>query len=242
MDIGVLSAKYEASGNPGTISDGAGDLGGASYGAFQFNSADDIVTAFLDWVIDNEEEPLRNYAVVLKDLGVYTASFDAKWRELASVDPEGFSKLQSDYAAQMYFVPAAEALMEEYGLVATERSKTLQAVILSRAIHYGAGWVPELFYRGFLYAKEINDPAIMESIETVEQMPDYYLIGGIYDYLYNDASQAYQLASGRWHSPDDWANGSRDVIGGLKNRFASEKLDAYALLEEEYAASAKSEE
>ena len=39
--LGSLSAKYESSGNPGTVS-GGGDYGGVSFGAYQFSSRFDV--------------------------------------------------------------------------------------------------------------------------------------------------------------------------------------------------------
>lgn len=236
MDIGYLSAKYEASGNPGTISGGTGDLGGASYGAYQFNSRDDIVTAFIDWVIENVPEPLRNYGVVLKEQGIYSDDFDDKWREIAGADAEGFLSLQSQYAATMYFEPAAARLLAETGVDIKKRGLTLQAVLMSRAIQYSSYWMPELFNQGVKFAIENYDIA-REGVTCLDDCPDYYVISGIYDYQYADACQAYRTSSGLYHSPGDWSNGSIDVIGGLKNRFNSEKLDAFAMLEEEQKAS-----
>lgn len=231
MDITYLSAKYEASANPGTISGGIGDLGGASYGAFQFNSRDDIVTEFLVWVQNNIEEPLRNYATVLLELGVYSDEFDEKWREIAEIDPQGFLSLQSAYAKTMYFDPAVNRMINKTGVDITKRTQTLQAVLMSRAIQYSSYWMPELFEHGVRFAKENYNG--LEAVTGIDDCPDYYLISGIYDYLHADACNAYRLSSGLYHSPDDWSNGSYDVIGGLKNRFISEKLDAFAMLEEE---------
>lgn len=231
-NIAWLCAKYEANGNPGTISGGNGDLGGASYGAFQFNSRDNIVADFIDWVIDNVEEPLRNYAVVLRDCGICTDAFDDKWREIASIDPDGFFEIQSKYAIALYFEPANNLLVANGITDVTKRTKTLQAVLMSRAIQYSAHWMPDLFQHGFQFAIDNYDD--MGEATCVGDCGDYRLISGIYDYLYEDACNAYQLPSGYYHSPDDWSNGSYDVIGGLKNRFIAEKLDAFAALEKEY--------
>lgn len=240
MDIGYLSAKYEANANPGTISGGTGDLGGASYGAYQFNSRDDIVTDFINWVIDNVPEPLRNYAVVLKNEGIYSEGFDTTWKQIASADREGFLSIQSLYAIQMYFEPAAANLLDETGADIKKRTQALQSVLMSRAIQYSSYWMPELFAHGVKFAKA-NYGDALDDVTGVDDCPDYYLISGIYDYLYQDACNVSQTASGLYHSPDDWSNGSYDVIDGLKNRYISEKLDAVEILNEEYAASTNKE-
>ena len=49
--LGDLSAKYESSGSPATISSGEGDPGGKSYGRYQLASRMGSVRSFLDWAI-----------------------------------------------------------------------------------------------------------------------------------------------------------------------------------------------
>ena len=233
MDITLLSAMHESHAEPGTISSGSGDLGGASYGAFQFNSRDDIVSNFLDWVVNNyPDEALRNYAVVLQQYEIYSDEFNDKWVEIANADHDGFYTLQAAYAKELYFEPAADNVLNKLGVDIRERSETLQAVLMSRAIQYHPRWMPDLFQAGVQYAIE-NYGTRTQGVTSLYNCPDRYVISGIYEFLYDDASKAYETYPGQFHSPEDWANGSSDVIGGLMNRFRDERAEALDMLDQE---------
>lgn len=58
--LGDLSKQYESSGDPANVSSGYGDLGGRSYGMYQFASNMGIVDAFVDWAKE-QPDPLGNY-------------------------------------------------------------------------------------------------------------------------------------------------------------------------------------
>ena len=44
--LGSISQQYESNGDPGRVSSGDGDLGGASYGAYQFAGNMDVPLTF----------------------------------------------------------------------------------------------------------------------------------------------------------------------------------------------------
>ena len=233
IDIARLSAMHESNVNPGAISDGSGDLGGASYGAFQFNSRDDIVSNFLNWVVDNyPDEALRNYAVVLSRYTVYSDAFNEKWVEIANADSEGFYKIQAAYAKALYFEPAVDNIIDKLGVDVRNRSKALQSVLMCRAIQYHPRWMPELFQSGVQYAID-NYGDNVKGVTCLDDCPDRFVISGIYEYLYTDGSRAYQTSTGNYHSPDDWVNGSADVVNSLMNRFKNERAEALDILDQE---------
>ncbi len=62
-----LVLKYEAGGNPATVSTGSGDLGGKSYGRYQFSSTAGVVEKLLlNGCCNYPEDCYANYGRVLK--------------------------------------------------------------------------------------------------------------------------------------------------------------------------------
>ena len=51
-----LVMKYEAGGDPASVSSGSGDLGGRSYGSYQFSSSAGIVDDFVEWLCNYPED------------------------------------------------------------------------------------------------------------------------------------------------------------------------------------------
>ena len=229
--IGWLAGLGESNNDPCAIADAHGDLGGKSYGAFQFNSRDGIVDDFVSWA-KGYQGPLSNYGRVLSESTIGSRSFDNKWQELGTIDKDGFYKLQNDFAVLRYYEPTLEILIKKLGLDLNTRSYAIRQVAMSRSVQYSTYWMPELFTEGFKFAK-YNYPGVQA--ESVNSIADYYLISGIYDFLSYDIHMATEGADGLWHSPKDWANGSREIMDGLQNRFIREKLTAFDILNTEYA-------
>ena len=217
--LGDLSKQYESSGDPAIVSSGCGDLGGRSYGMYQFASNRGVVAAFVAWAED-QPEPLGNYGLALEEnYPINSDEFVEKWRELGNVDPVGFAQLQHDYAKQVYYDQAVTVLLDNFGIDVNSRSEALQQVLWSRAVQYSSGNMLELFSDACKLAEQ-----------EIESINDNDLIYNIYELLIQDGNQAYQKSNGLWHSPDDWLNGSRGIIDGLVNRFYNERNDALAML------------
>lgn len=217
--LGDLSKQYESNGDPANVSSGYGDLGGRSYGMYQFASNMGIVDAFVAWV-QEQPQPLGNYGIVLAESGpVNSDEFIAKWQELGNVDPVGFAELQHSYTKQVYYDSAVYELLTNFGIDVDGRSEALQQVLWSRAVQYSAGNMLELFSNACDLAEQ-----------SIEAISDHDLIYNIYEVLIQDGQNAYEKDNGLWHSPNDWINGSHDVIGGLINRFYNERNDALAML------------
>ncbi len=89
-DLGVLSQNFEAPGSDdaGRVSNDPQDPGGISYGSYQFSTKKKTAAEFVaspqaaHWVGD------------FHGLTPGSASFSAKWREVAARDPVGFKEAQ----------------------------------------------------------------------------------------------------------------------------------------------------
>lgn len=215
MRLGDLSAEYESNGNPGTISTGDGDLGGKSYGCYQFAINAGVPQDFVSWLINHGKEP---FATALAAAPAGSEEFDANWRALADADPDGFADVQHEYTKAMYFDPAVDALAG-VGLYVLSRSEALQQVVWSRSVQYGPGVIAELFQEGAAYVGQ-----------DVAAASDADLIKGVYSFLASEADFEAAACCGFYRSPKRWANGSADVIDGLHTRFINEQAKALAML------------
>ena len=89
--LGSLSAKYETSGRgPGTVSTGAGDPGGVSYGSYQMASKRGVVQSF---VTQSDFRWRSQFA----NLTAGTAAFTAKWKEIAASETAAFQAAQHEF-------------------------------------------------------------------------------------------------------------------------------------------------
>lgn len=79
--IAVLTRKYESNGDPAYISSGVGDVGGVSYGLYQFASKLGIVDAFVDWLKNYPVEALANYGRALATHKVNSNEFKNRWHD-----------------------------------------------------------------------------------------------------------------------------------------------------------------
>lgn len=216
-----LSAKYESNGDPGSVSDGNGDLGGISYGIYQLSSNAGSLSAFVNWLCNYPNPDYANYGKVLVQYEVNSDSFINEWKYLGRTDKGGFTVLQNEYAKAVYFDTAVNKLIQKHDFDVTQKSIALQAVLFSRSVQYSAGNMCELF-----------SDAVLLANGNYATISDYDLIYNIYEYLIQDGNLAYELKNGVWHSPNDWLNGSGEVIDGLINRFKNERDDALAMLGE----------
>lgn len=228
VDKTYLVRKYEAGGDPACVSSGAGDLGGVSYGIYQLASNTGAVNAFREWACDYPDDGLANYGRLLCEFEINSEEFKKMWRAIGENDPEGFAKLQDDYAVSVYYKPAAAALLSEGGYDVETKSGAMQAVLMSRAVQYGAGNMTELYTEAVhtMFNSEQKDYSGWPNLTYVnDKRFDYDLTAAIYDFLISEADHA-AWNGRRLHSPKDWVNGSPDVVAGLRNRFVHEKADA----------------
>lgn len=137
--LGVLSGKYESSGNPGSISTGVGDVvGGKSYGAWQFSANQGTVNSFMKWL--STENPTI-YATLdnarQADAGSYGANFDNAWTTISSTQYDLFYSLQQKYTKVSYYDPVVKKLMNSGSFDSMLNSFAIRNVIWSTAVQFG---------------------------------------------------------------------------------------------------------
>lgn len=147
--LGTLSQRYEA-GSPGTISSGAGDAGGKSYGAYQFSSVWDIPKDFFQWCQDSKNTYYRSIGNRLsnayeQDNNDYGSHFDKTWRALAKENRDGFLQAQRNYVRLSYYDPIVSKVEAQIpGFDMANYSIALRNVFWSRSVQHGATNAAEL--------------------------------------------------------------------------------------------------
>src|ERR1700741_1519608 len=129
--LGELSAKYETGGRgPGTVSTGAGDPGGVSYGSYQMASKMGVPTRFVTqsgfpWLAD------------FQNLKAGTAPFTACWKRIATAETDAFQRAQHAFIKKSHYDLLAAKVLNEDGLDVNTRSRALQDVIWSCSVQHG---------------------------------------------------------------------------------------------------------
>lgn len=221
--VASLARRYESSGDPASISTGTGDLGGVSYGLYQFASAVGVVDDFVAWLQRYSDPSLANYGRVLATHPVNSEEFKDAWRELGTVDPGNFGRLQDEFVMKQYLTPVQRLLVKEK-LHLSHHTSALRAVAFARAIQNGPTGAKNLFV---LAGTRLGYP-------NLSYLDDAYfddqLIGAVYDQLVDECDHV-ELGDDGWlRSPNDLVRGSRSVVNGQRTRFVSERADALALL------------
>ncbi|MEN8906030.1 MAG: M23 family metallopeptidase [Clostridiales bacterium] len=169
-ELGLLSSKYESNGDPGAISDTPGDIGGKSYGAYQFASNMGSLTSFLGWLKDNDNELYNRLMSARKKDGGYGGYFDKEWQEIADMDSTKFLELQHEYTKYVYYDPVVEYFKTK-GFDITIRSRALQNVVWSTAVQHGAGGAKQIIGLQNLNG---SDEEIITGIYTERMKVDIY--------------------------------------------------------------------
>lgn len=232
--IASLARKYESNGDPACVSDGVGDIGGISYGAYQLASNVGAVNSFLAWAKGYQNDLLANYARVLDVYQVNSKQFIDKWQEIGRIDPQGFLELQDAYIASKYYDVSAGKLWDlNYDI--DKHSTAMKAVLFARSVQNGMNGAVELFQEAVKYVEHKNGDG-GRGYPDLSYVDDKYfddvMIEAIYDYLIQECELAVWQGT-RYRSPNDFVNGSGDVVEALKNRFNREKQDALDMLKEE---------
>ena len=155
--VGSVAEKYESGGRgAGTISSGAGDFGGKSYGAHQLSSKSGTLGSFI------KQSP---YAKEFDGLQQGSAEFDTKWKSLAKNDPN-FGKSQHDYIAKTHAAPQMDK-MKALGL--NTDSKAIQEMAFSTGVQYG----PDSGIVGEALKASGKDPSKLSTKEVITIVQDY---------------------------------------------------------------------
>jgi len=201
--LGTLSAKYETGGRgPGTVSTGAGDRGGVSYGSYQMASKLGVATRFVKqdgfpWLSD------------FQNLKAGTAEFTACWKRIAKNETDAFQKAQHDFIKKTHYDLLVAKIISDDGLDVNSRCHALKDVVWSTAVQHGGATT--IVHKALARVKcEKNDPSF-----------DELVIRAIYaerGKTKPDGSLAY------------FSRNSPNVQKGVANRFKNELKDALAML------------
>ena len=204
--LGALSAKYETGGKgPGTVSTGAGDFGGVSYGSYQMASKMGVPTRF---VTQAGFPWLQDFA----NLVAGTAQFTAVWKRIATQQPDAFQKAQHEYIKKTHYDLLAAKILTDDNVDVNTRSRALQDVVWSTAVQHGGA-----------------TPIVHRACATLtckQTDPDYdkQLICAIY------AERGRRKPDGNLAY---FSKSSSSVQTGVANRFKNELQDALAMLAKE---------
>ncbi|MGO3664828.1 VgrG-related protein [Psychrobacter sp. AOP31-E1-50] len=129
-DLGSVAEKYESGGRGvGTVSTGAGDHGGVSYGTHQLSSKTGTMAAFL------KSPDGQKFAGEFAGLSAGSAAFNTKYKDVANRRGDEFKKSQQDYITRTHYMPAKK-IAEEYGF--DTKNRGIQEAIYSHSTQYGA--------------------------------------------------------------------------------------------------------
>jgi FOG: LysM repeat len=204
--LGELSAKYETGGRgPGTVSTGAGDPGGVSYGSYQMASKMGVPTRFVTqagfpWLSD------------FQGLKAGTAPFTACWKRIATAETDAFQRAQHAFIKKSHYDLLAAKVLKDTGLDVNTRSRALQDVIWSTAVQHG-GATPI-----------VNRALAKVSCSNTDPKYDEQAICAIY------AERGRKKPDGNLAY---FSKSSPNVQKGVANRFKNELQDALAMLAKE---------
>lgn len=116
----------------GAISSGKGDLGGKSYGVYQFPSNRSVSTTLYDF-INWSRNP---FSAQLKKYVVASTNFDNVWKELAITNNKEFGLIQEKFAAEVAWAP----LLQKFAKISTvnldTRSDKLLDIVVGTVNQY----------------------------------------------------------------------------------------------------------
>jgi LysM repeat protein len=204
--LGALSAKYETGGRGcGTVSTGAGDFGGVSYGSYQMASKMGVPTKFVT-------QPGFPWLKDFANLVAGTAPFTAVWKRIAAEQGPDFQRAQHSYIKKTHYDLLVAKIASDDNLDVNTRSRALQDVVWSTAVQHGPG------------TPIVHRACTSLTCKPTDANYDELLIRAIY------AERGKRKADGNLAY---FSKSSPSVQAGVANRFKSELQDALKMLANE---------
>lgn len=127
--LGSLSERYETGGRgPGTVSTGANDPGGVSYGVYQLSTKAGTLQKFLSTEGRAWAEELTGTPG--------SAGFTARWKDIAARDPQAFRTAQHAFIERTHYDPAVARVRDATGLDLNTRHDAVRDASWSSAVQH----------------------------------------------------------------------------------------------------------
>lgn len=160
--IGGVSEQFESGGRGvGTVSSGAGDYGGVSYGKHQLASANGSMSQFL------ASPEAKNIAADFNGLTPGTAQFNERYREVAGTRTKEMEDAQYQYLVRTHYAPTAEKLEKNLGIDMDKKGRAFKEMVYSTSMQYGGNAAAKI--QRALNGKDINSMTEEEMIEAVQK-------------------------------------------------------------------------
>ncbi|AXG66846.1 putative VgrG-like protein/endolysin [Dickeya phage vB_DsoM_JA29] len=160
--IGGVSEQFESGGRGvGTVSSGAGDYGGVSYGKHQLASANGSMSQFL------ASPEAKNLSGEFMGLTPGTAAFNERYRQVAATHGKDMEDAQYQYLVRTHYAPTAEKLEKNLGIDMDKQGRAFKELVYSTSMQYG-GNAADKIQRAFR-GKDFNSMTEEERIEAIQQ-------------------------------------------------------------------------
>lgn len=160
--IGGVSEQFESGGKGvGTVSSGAGDYGGVSYGKHQLASANGSMSQFL------ASPEAKNLSGEFMGLTPGTAAFNERYRQVAATHGKDMEDAQYQYLVRTHYAPTAEKLEKNLGIDMDKQGRAFKELVYSTSMQYG-GNAADKIQRAFK-GKDFNSMTEEERIEAIQQ-------------------------------------------------------------------------
>ena len=168
--LGDTSRKYEVGkGGPTTVSSGAGDRGGVSYGTYQLSSKTGTCAAFVKRM---------GYTQYFGFAEPGSAKFSALWKKAPEYYPN-FGESQHRYILMTHYQPQLDFLKGK-GINLSKRGPAVQDAVWSTSVQFGGGTS--------LIAKSLSG-------KNVDKMSDADIVSAIQDYKIANNSALFKSSS-----------------------------------------------
>lgn len=210
-ELGKTSEKYESGGlGPGTINDykgaAGGDLGGASYGTYQFASYLPAVMTSGRARPSAKNSPVLQFIANSKfknsfnGLEPATTAFDNKWKEVSTTNQKEFSDDQHDFIKRNYY-DVMIANLQRAGFDMLKYGPAVQDLVWSTAVQFGPSKIT-IFTEPLKGKSELSDKDIVNLVSE-------YKLSQV-DTLFRSSSES--------------------IRAGVKKRYAGEKTTLLGLI------------